>query len=258
MSEPIEGEIVDGGASDDTTQGTQDIVRSAVSRNGGTAKYDWEYVKDVYVQGYVHPETGKREWHANMRELAEATGVPYKKLRERKAKGQWDQDKAQFQVQTKKIETDQRAAHMVSEIVDFDAKALAGAKVGVMLIQARMGEISEQLRYHRDLVRGGFTSETQSKDSTWLDAGELAQLSRSLTVFQEVGRKALVDAIDHDLVGGNATALDPSVIDVREELAYSDDERLAKTFDSLAQAGLFDAVSAAESAEEAEQGSDEE
>jgi hypothetical protein len=213
----------------------------------GRRTHNWDLVKDHYIQGVPDEQTGKRMW-LNMRELSEIHEVPYNKLRERKSKEGWDNDRSMYQVQHSRLQSAERNAHLVSEVVDFDAKVLAGSKVGVILIQARLGEIAEQLKYDRQIKASGDVESYNSISSDWVDSGEIAQLSRALSSFQDIGRKCLGDAID-DLPVASAEG-DPNSIDVREELAYAPDERIARTLEVLSEAGLIPAG-------ESEGGSDE-
>ena len=231
--EALEGEIIDV----PTTHTGVAILPP--HEDNGQRKYDWDLVKDIYVQGLIDEGTGERRYHESMKDLSRYTGVPYAKLRERKAKQHWDDERSAFQAQKMKLDSEHRAAHLVGEMVDFDSKALAGSKVGIMLVQARLAEMAEQLKAERYRVSEGSSQTLEMIGSGWIDSSELTQLSRAMAQFQDIGRKCLGDV--EEIASMPSVGMN-TVIDIREELTYADDERIARSLQLLDGAGLLDAA----------------
>jgi len=196
-------------------------------------RHDWGAVKESYVQGLLNSD-GEQVW-PNMREIAELHSVPYSKLRQRKATEGWEDDRVAYQGHVYRVQRERRAEHLAKQAIDFDAKTLSGSKVGVLLVNARLSEISEALKARREEVKRAVETGVAlppQRGGGWLDANELNALARSMSSFQEIGRRSLgeVDTVIEVAGPGGQP------IDIREELTWSSDDHIGRVLGILDQA----------------------
>lgn len=214
-------------------------------------KYDWEAVKAAFVEGFKDPNNPDERLFVNLKDLSERMDVPIQSIRERSADERWYDQRQVYQMKLVKTRQAKRIAELSKESVDFDAKSLNVAKLGIAVITARMSEIArdvqDQSRKREEtlkLAAAGFIIDPKDLD-TVVDARELDTISRAAIQFQQLGQKAMgtdIQKIDinHEIQG--QIDIDVEVTSVAAELGRDDPERLAAFLQAAKRAGLLDTV----------------
>lgn len=199
---------------------------------GPGVRYEWESVRESYVEGVMDAEGGLR-WF-NLREVAELHGVPYNRTRERASREGWQEQRAAFQGQLEHARRSERTAEAVREATALDAQSLLAAKAGLTLVTNRLMELAEQVK-----ERSGAGQDPSSEWVEPIDSRELATLARAANEWRNLGAASLglpTDRSSIELSGPGGTP-----IDLREELLFDDPDnsRITGILVTMERSGLL-------------------
>ncbi len=213
-------------------------------------RIDWGPLKERYVEGVVD-DKGERTW-PKLVEVAEFFGVNPTRVREKSAQEGWVEARASFQAHMEKVRQNKRAADLAKEATELDGRALTGAKMGIQLINARLGEIAkamgEQAQKRKELDRRranglpteGLEDEVELMGSP-IEAKEMAMLAQAAEGWHRLGQRALGDVdstVRHEISGPGGDAVEVRQT-IRGELTRDDPRRLQGVLLSLERAGVL-------------------
>jgi hypothetical protein len=132
------------------------------------------------------------------------------------------------------------------EAIEFDGRALQAAKMGMTMVQARLGEIArdvqaQQLRRQeaeRRIQQGLVIDPDDFR--TVIDARELNTLGQAAQSFQSLAAKALgEDVVRHEVTGVDGAPMEIDVTTgVTDELLRDDPERMVAVMEAMARLGF--------------------
>lgn len=213
-------------------------VRTPGASPIGRRKYDWESVKQVYVEGRVD-DSGNRTY-PTLQQVADLFEIQSSRVREAAARGEWTAARAAFQAHVEKVRQEKRAADLAKEGVALDESALKVSKLGVSLITARIGEIANEMgkrsqakkKYEEAKARGAGPEELDEIDyDPWappaVDSREVSSLASAATQWHSLAMKALgePETVRHELTGANGSPLEVRS-SIRAEMVRDDPARL--------------------------------
>lgn len=221
-----------------------------MGKKGINQKYDWEKALRYFVEGMPVDEDepdGDRDW-PNLRQLAEALGIPYQRVRERASQERWTEQKQAYQVASAQERQRQRMKTMGNKAIEFDDRSLSISEMGLQLIGTRMTEIARMVnarKQSRDaaverLGQGGAVD----RQELWTEvrADEMMSLARAAQTLQEIGMKALGTDIERHVIDANVNVEGGTTINVTAELDRDDPDRLAALFAAADRTGLLDVL----------------
>lgn len=216
-------------------------------------RIDWDAVRASYVEGFpVLNDKGneeERKW-ATLQEVADRFGIRAESVRRKSGPERWVEQRAAYQARVADTRRRRRAQTLAKEAVEFDGRALSAAKLGMTMVQARLGEIARdtqtQAARRADAERrlaAGLVIDPTDFESV-IDARELNVLGQAASQFQSLARTALgedIQRVEHSGVDGGAIEIDAEVTQsIRQSLSQDDPERLAQLLDAMERAKLFD------------------
>lgn len=205
------------------------------------SKYDWETAQRLFVEGIANPENEALPTYPNLREVGEQMGIPYQQVRERSARERWKELKAKAMVEAAAKRRRVRVEKLSGEAIKFDDQSLTVAKMGMALVQMRLGEIGEHVRAKRDSRQRALERMANGDVVDWLETAsainykEIQGLAIAASAFNELGQKALgTDAINVNVNGQLGFEVDGEVhVSVREEMLRPDPDRIASILSIL-------------------------
>lgn len=220
-------------------------------RRAGQEVYPWDTIRRDFIEGTpVHGTKNERVW-MNLRELAEAHGVPYDRIRKKAAKERWSEHKSSHQVIAEQERARVRAKQIATNALDFDEKSFNAAKMGMGLVMTRLGEMAQEVQVKRKDREDALARAAQglpvSREELYsaVNANHLNELAVAAERFQSLGMKALgTDVQRVDIQGMGDTTV--NVVNVTSELKRDDVDRSVGVIGAMIEAGLFpDEVAAA-------------
>ncbi|AKL88389.1 hypothetical protein BH789_gp108 [Gordonia phage GMA6] len=217
-----------------------------VSRRSGQERYPWDKIRRDYIEGVPVPGTKDERVWPNLKDLGEDYGVPYPRMRKRSAAERWTAHKEAAQNVARLARMKKRAEQIETNALDFDEKSYNVAKLGMSLVAGRMAEIGQEMQVKKQF-RDQAIADLQSglpvpKEDLYssIRYQELEGLAGAAERFQSIGMKALgtdSQRIDINNIGGGDTNV--SIVNVSNELARDDAERLGDVFAAMNEAGLL-------------------
>lgn len=222
---------------------------------GAKVRIDWQAVKAAYVEGLPREGTEKnreeREW-LTLNEVAAKFGVYPATVRKHAGEERWGEQRAAYQARLADTRRRRRSILLSKEAVDFDGRALSSAKLGMTMVQTRLGEVARdvQAQNARRLeaerrIAAGLTIDPEDFASV-IDARELQVLANAAQAYQQLAKVALgEDVIRHEHSGVDGGAIE---VDVEAEVTHSikdemnraeDPDRLAALMDVMERANLL-------------------
>lgn len=226
------------------TTGQYKPARAKKPRTG--VKYDWDRIRIDYIEGIKVDgnDDDIRDW-PTLEQVAAKHSVPHQRVRERSAQERWTTQRQEYQRKIALSRTNKRITRMANEAVEFDAKALTTAKLGMAMVTARIGEIAKEVQEHnvkreqaKQLQAEGYDVEIDDL-KTVIDARELNTLGNAALAWQALGMKALGTDIQRTEVSGTVD-VDVEVTSIAREMSRDDPERLAAFLVAAQRSGLFD------------------
>lgn len=229
---------------------TKTVVPRPAGRKQRTTKHNYVQAQQWFVEGKPKDDDepdGDRDW-LNLREISEATNIPYARIRERAAHERWTELRAQYQKQAAASRREKRIRQLSEHSVEFDNQAHNLAKIGMQLVGARLGEIVKETNIRKiireeaeERLRNG---EAVDRKELWsaIRSAEMIELARAAETWQNIGRKALgtdVQQVHVDVQGAVETT-----ISVANELERDDPDRLAAFLAAADRAGLWEQLEA--------------
>lgn len=198
-----------------------------------STKYDWAAAKELFVDGIPGEKESETPSYLNLRELAEQLDIPYQAVRERASRERWRELRSKGQVEFAKRVRTARAQKMAQEALQFDDKSLSVAKMGINLVQLRLGEIAQHVQSGADNRRRNLERLARGEIVDWKDLysavnyKELQGLAIAASTFEQMGQRAMgTDSINVKMSGGVDVTVDHQ-ISVTEEMGRPDAERIA-------------------------------
>lgn len=206
--------------------------------SGVRRRYDWERIRAIYVEGTVN-DKGERSY-PTLNQVAEMEGIMPSRVRTAAARGEWKMARAAFQSHVEKVRQQKRAHDLAKEAVHADEQALKVSKLGVQLVQMRIGEIAQDAakraqakKRYDDLKAAGGSPE--DLDDTgfdpWappaVDAREIASLAQAANAWHTLASKALgePETLRHEITGPSGGPLDIRS-SIRAEMVRDEPARL--------------------------------
>jgi hypothetical protein len=183
-----------------------------------------------------------------MKELAELHGIAYQTLRERAAKDRWTEAKQKYQIEFERQRYIARSKKLAKQAGEFDERAYTAGNMGVVLIQTRLVEITQQatrLRARREhaLQQAEQGLDVDPKDlRSAIYHQELLALGSALERFQAVAMRALgTDVKKIEMAGPEGSAIE---VNVHHELTRDDPERVAAVLAAIRDSGQLEDIAA--------------
>jgi len=198
------------------------------------ADWDWDLPKRYYVEGVKTAETHE---FPTLAQVAEKFGIPEGRVRDRSASKGWRAERTQYQHQIETTRRQARAAAMVQQATQLDNDALKTAKVGLMLVHAKLLEVAQAAQAAR---AGGAGS------GATIDALEQQRLAAAADLWHKIGLRAVGDPETHRL---EVTGANGAPIEIAAELRRDDPERITNVLNILNIAGVGDLFSGRADAE---------
>jgi hypothetical protein len=190
-------------------------------------RHNWPHAKELYVEGRDNAE-GVREF-PTLKVVSEELGVPYNRLRDRSGSEGWTEERAAFQANLEKERQRRRIKELADDAVELDKGALVASKMGMRLVQARLGEVAHVAQARS--AAGRIQDDEERRRALYrageLDAREMDTLARAAQGWHALAMRALgePETIRTELVGAGGGPLEVRS-DVRAELVRDDPERL--------------------------------
>ena len=219
--------------------GTEALTKYASERSARTRmtvnKYDWELARETFISA---------EQAITLKKLSEDMGIPYAYLRSRSSEERWQYLRAEEQKRIFKKKRQDHLTKMADDSIKFDEASIASAKLGQMLVAARLAEIA---KLHEAmgpamvatiaLVKKGVPVPKEALYSA-IRFTELRELAVAAKLYQDMGRAAFgTDIQNIALTGGTEDSVE-HVISVSAELGKDDPLRLAAMLEAFARTGL--------------------
>lgn len=200
--------------------------------------YPWERCEQLYVEGRVNDD-GTRTY-PTLKDVSTLFEVPDNRLRERAAKYSWTDKKAVFQANLEKVRQEKRIQTLSKESVEIDTKALGVSKLGINLVQARIGEIARAVgeravaKKEYDAAKAQGADELTLSDMDYdpwapspIDAREVSTLAAAAAAWHSLAMKSLgeVETTRHEITGAAGAPLEVRA-SVRAELTSDDPSRV--------------------------------
>lgn len=212
-------------------------------------KYDWDNARIAYVEGMVD-DNGERHF-PTLQEVSEEFIIPPHRVRERSSKESWKEQRAAFQAHLDKVRQDKRAKELAQDAVDMDSKALASAKAGLQLVQARLGELAQALQRARREAQ----EHPDEHPPPAFDSRELDSLARAAQGWHQLSSKAIgdVETTRTEIVGSHGGPVEVRQ-SVTAELRKDDPERLSAFVVALNRAGVLGEIASTVAGESESEG----
>jgi hypothetical protein len=213
-----------------------------VARRTSNQKYDWDHLQQVFVEGLTLEDGSVKL--LTLKELSDQFGVPYQRVREKSSELRWRDRRDKVQQELAYERQKQHRKRMVGESVEFDKNALNAAKIGVMLVTQRLGEIAKthskkasSLQEAQERLANGEAVEPHELYSAiWFK--EIEGLAGALDRFQNIGMKALgTDIQKHEVTNPDGSM--STTVNVVGELHRDDPERLALILQAMRDTGIL-------------------
>jgi hypothetical protein len=208
-------------------------------------KVDWEAVKATYIEGFEGSDEDTRTW-PTLQEVAKHHGLLPETVRKHSATERWPEQRASYQARIAHTRRQRRIMSLSKEAIEFDGRALQAAKMGMTMVQARLGEIArdvqaQQLRRQeaeRRIQQGLVIDPDDFR--TVIDARELNTLGQAAQSFQSLAAKALgEDVVRHEVTGADGAPMEIDVTTgVTDELLRDDPERMVAVMEAMARLGF--------------------
>lgn len=224
---------------------TRTPVKPNASKKG--YKHDWEAVRSAYCEGIGTDEDPLSRTWPSLNEVAQRFQITSSQVRDRSAREHWPEQRQAYQQQLATTRMQRRAIELSREAVEFDAKALSTAKLGMAMVTARISEIARLVQLHQgrramalERLQQGLPVQTEDLLSA-IDSRELDTLARAGLQWHQLGQKALgEDVIRHEISGPEGGPIEMNHTSVTEALTRDDPERLAAFLQAAKQAHLLD------------------
>lgn len=217
-----------------------------IGRRPGAERYPWDQLRRDFIEGVpVSGTKDERVW-PTLREIADDNQVPYTRVRKRAAAERWTEHKVAAQNQARITRLRKRAESIEVNALDFDEKAHSVAKLGMSLVAGRMAEIGQEMQVKKQFrdqaiadLQQGIAVDPKDLYSA-VRYSELEGLAQAADRFQTIGMKALgTDAQRIDINATGTGDTNVSIVNVTNELARDDAERLGDVFEAMAESGLL-------------------
>jgi hypothetical protein len=199
-------------------------------------RHPWEKILAHFVES---PE------ELTLKELGEAYGIPYQSMRERSSDHKWTLQRAQYQANLAQKRSNERVKRAVKDATDFDDQSLRAAQIGQSLVAGRMAQIAELFAASQAQHQSAVAELKQGNPVTRADTysvinyRELGELAKALSLFQDVGRKALGTDINRFEIDGAVQHTADVQVSIVQEMASDDIDRQAALLDAMQRAGLI-------------------
>lgn len=162
-----------------------------------TPKYPWDDIRRDYVEG-LNDGVGDSVRFPSHAELAEKHGIKrVATIGERAAKEGWADQRSAFRASLAKVRRRKRVSELAEEASKFDGQTLTIARIGMQLVQRRMGELAQSARKAADEEKRIY-QETgiQKSVEAGVDARELSQLGSATSEFLGLANRVFGDVTD--------------------------------------------------------------
>lgn len=179
------------------------------------SKYPWDEIRMSYIEGLDVGTPGSPSvYYPTPRQVAEHYSAPVEQVRNRASRERWEDHRAAFQNRVVVERQRERAKDLAGKAIQWDEEIYADAELGRSLVARRMSDM---------LV----AADAGGKISGY----ELEKLANALSKFQDIGRKAL--GIEEGQAAPTQN-VEINQINISEELARTDDQRIAGLISVLA------------------------
>lgn len=230
-----------------------DVAVKPKNRRGAAKKYDWPSIRTAYVEGLPKPKAkdsdpDEREW-LTLDETAKKFGVVPETVRKMSAKERWPEQRQAYQVRLAATRRQKRILELSKEAVDMDKRVMSSAKLGITMVQTRLGEIARDVQTQnlrrqeaeRRLAAGLVVDPDDFK--TVIDARELGVLASAAAGYQSLARIALgEDIVKHEHSGVDGAPIEVDVEhthSIKDEMQRDDPDRLSALLDAMERANLL-------------------
>lgn len=131
----------------------------------GKIRIKWDEIKKEYIEAEIQP---------TLQELSEKHNCSFSALSKKASKEKWQEQRKAFWKKIEELRKEKKSEIMAAEAAELDFKSLELAKLGMQKVEEKL--------------------------NSDIKAGELYKLSQALRNFQEVGRLALGENVNEEII----------------------------------------------------------
>lgn len=161
-----------------------------------SSKFPWQDIRRDYVEG-IDDGNGDLYFPTHA-DLAEKYGIKRRAtVGQRAAEENWTEQRAAFRASLAKVRRRKRVTELAEEASKFDSNALSISRLGMQLVQRRMGEIGQSVQ---QATREENEHYQQTGDRKTVRAGvsarELSELARASQAFLDLAGRVFGDVVE--------------------------------------------------------------
>lgn len=232
-----------------------EMVPTKKNRPGQFKKrLDWDAIRNAYIEGLPKPKAkesdpDEKEW-LTLADVAEKFGAYPGTVRKKSMEERWPEQRQAYQVRLAASRRQKRILALSKEATDMDTRVMSSAKLGITMVQTRLGEIARDVQMQNlrrqeaeRRVAAGLAADPSDFGSA-IDARELNTLGQAAQQFHSLARAALgEDVVKHEVSGvdGGPIEIDVEHNGIKEEMQTDPNgDRLLAVMDAMERAGLID------------------
>ena len=183
-----------------STKGKKVARSRLVGQHDGTlttsSKYPWQDIRRDYVEGI---EDGNGDlYFPTHADLAEKYGVKRRAtIGARAAEENWTEQRAAFRASLAKVRRRKRVTELAEEASKFDSNALSISRLGMQLVQRRLGEIAQAVQAATLKENKHYQATGVRKSvNAGVSARELTELARASHAFHDLAGRVFGDVVE--------------------------------------------------------------